>query len=259
MKSKAILFMTVFLLFTCFGAYGNEIDGFMKRVEKLKPVPDQISAALDQMEKEGVITEKNLLAYNKTLEKYASDMKKTFDHGVKMMEKEGKSEGKKMAGASKAFQEFENMAEEHQKKLKEIEKKAQANDDMVKSGKILMSPEVLKKMSKEEREEFFKFLDKPVRKDYQTKYPDLFAALANEIFEAIATPAEAVAAVGCIAACSAPPWVQCAFCCAGALGEAASAYLTFQKAWNWCGKLWSSGWRNACKAACVAALIAVIA
>ena len=259
MKSRLTFLVAVFLLFMWSGAYGSEIDSFKKKFEKLRPIPDQVSATLDQMEKEGVITEKNLTDYNKKLEKYAHDMKKTFDQGVKMMEKEGKSEGKENAGASKVFQKFEDMANEHQKKLKAIEKKAQLSDDMVKSGKIMMSPGVIKRMTTEEKEEFLKFLDEPVRKDYMTKYPDLFAALVNQFFDMIATPAEAIAAVGCIALCSAPPWVGCAICCLGALADAASAYNKFLSVWNWCGKIWSSGWRKACKAAAVTALIVVIA
>lgn len=159
----------------------------------------------------------------------------------------------------KIIRDFEGMASEHEGKFKELEKKANKIDSKIKSGEIKLSPEILKNMSKEAREEFYKYLDKPAREEYKKNYPELFSKVINYLSDLIATPAEAWNVKPCIPVCAAPnpPCIACVLILGG--GAAAEQWYTFEKAWNGCGKYFSSWWKYACRTAAVAVYIAWIA
>ena len=260
MTRKMLLLLVVasFFLITS-NAFGDPVGDYMKRLDKLKPVPDQLSAALDSMQKEGMVTEKNSLNFNNKLEKYAGDMKMAFEQVGELTLKEAKSEGKENQGASKALAKFEDMAVGHEKKMKELDEKAQKIDDLIKSGKIRIDPALLKKMTAEERKDLMEFLDEPTRKEYQEKYPDLFASLMNHVADFLVSPAEAAQAADCLPLCNPATWPACAACVVIWGGvNAVYKWNTFKSAWDWCGK--KNRWiRYACRAAAVAVYVAYIA
>lgn len=256
---KKLLLVLIFCsIFIVSNVYADAVQRMNQEIENLKPIPDKLNALLDDMEKTRLVTEKNGGQYNKILMDYAKRIRKSSSALPEMTKKWVDSKGKENQGMEKVIANYEKMASEHEKKFKELEKKAQRVDDKIKSGEIKLAPEILKSMTKEEREEFYKFLSEPARKEYKKQYPDLFAKGFNYIMEFIAPSAEAANLRPCIPLCPAvnPACVACVI----VLGADAAyqQWDTFQKAWNWCGEL-SRWWRYACRTAAVAVFIAWIA
>jgi len=259
MTRKLLLLVAVCFFVITSNAFGDPVGECNKQLDKLKPVPDQISAALNSIEKEGMVTEKNSINFIDKLDKYAVDMKKAFEQVGNLTLQEAKSEGKENQGASKSLSKFEEMATAHEKKMKELDQKAQKIDDMVKSGKIRIDPALIKRMSQEERKDLMEFLDEPARKEYKQKYPELFASLVNHVADLLSSPAEASQAAVCLPLCNPATWPVGAACVALMVGvSAAYQWNTFQSAYNWCGT--RSRWvRYACRTAAVLVYVAYVA
>lgn len=257
---KRIFLLILFCgIFIAINAFAVTVDQMNKEISSLKVVPEKLNALLDNMEKSRLITEKNGGEYNKMLLEYAKRIRKSSTEIARMTKKWADTKGKENQGMEKIIADYEKMASEHEKKFKELENKAQRIDDKIKSGEIKLAPEVLKKMTKEEREEFFKYLSEPARKEYKTNYPDLFSKAINYISGLIATPAEAAHLAPCIPECTPATIPLCAVCVTIFGGNAAlDAWNTFKKAWDWCGTL-SRWWRYGCRTAAVTGYVAWIA
>jgi hypothetical protein len=171
-------------------AWAGAVDQAMAELKRLEPMPDQIHAIYDRIEKERVLTYKDDATIDKSLVKYANGMRNSFNRIVKLSQAEAKSEGKEHPGAVKALTQLEEMAKQHEKKVAAIEDRAKKLDTLIRNGDVRLDEGMLKRMSKEDREEFLKYVSEPVRKEYLEKYKDLFAAWVTRFADLISSDAQ---------------------------------------------------------------------
>lgn len=239
---------------------GAPVDQAMIELKRLDPVPDQIHAIYDRIEKERVLTYKNDVAIDAALTKYSRNLRRSFERIAKLSEEEAKSEGKKSAGASKVLAQLENMASRHEKRVAAIEDRAKKLDVLIRNGDVRLDEEMLKRMSKDDREEFIKYVSEPVRKEYLDKYKDLFAAWVTRFADLISSDAQASAISPCIPMCNPASWPLCAVCVVTFGGATALIkWNDLQSNLATCDKIRWTWVRRGCKAGAVAVYVAYIA
>jgi hypothetical protein len=236
------------------------VDKAMAGLRQLEPMPDQILSIYDRIEKSRVLTYKDDLTIDKALDRYAHGMRNSLKHIAKLSEAEAKSEGKQNPGAVKAMAQLEKMASEHEKKLHAIEDRAKKLDTLIRNGDVRLDEAMLKRMNKEDRQEFLKYVSEPVAKQYSEKYKELFAAWFTRFADLISTDAQASAISPCIPMCNPASWPACAVCVA-AFGGITAVYK-----WNdlmanlaTCDKIKWSWVRKTCKAGAIALYVYYIA
>jgi hypothetical protein len=241
-------------------AAGAPVDQAMAELKRLEPVPDQIHAIYDRVEKQRVLAYKDDVAIDKSLTKYSQNLRRTFERIAKLSEEEAKSEGKKSAGAHKALARLEDMAKVHEKRVAALEDRAKKLDTLIRNGDVRLDEEMLKRMSKEDREEFLKYVSEPIQKEYLDQYKQLFAAWVTRFADLVSTDAQASAISPCIPMCNPASWPACAVCVA-AFGGITAVYK-----WNdlmsnlaTCDKIRWTWVRRGCKAGAIALYVYYIA
>ncbi len=260
MRRAALALLGAGLLGFAAAVAGAPVDQAMAELKRLEPVPDQIHAIYDRIEKERVLTYKNDVAIDAALTKYSKNLRRSFERIAKLSEEEAKSEGKKSPGASKALAQLEDMASRHEKRVAAIEDRAKKLDVLIRNGDVRLDEEMLKRMSKQDREEFLKYVSEPVQKEYREKYKELFAAWVTRFADLISSDARASAISPCIPMCNPASWPACAVCVA-AFGGITAVYK-----WNdlmsnlaTCDKIRWTWVRRGCKAGAIALYVYYIA
>jgi len=226
----------------------------------------RIEAGLGQIERTQKVTESFDL--DAEIATYRDRLRKAYDASLQAAQDEAKKEQTRKgagAGAGQRLQAWETKAANHPPRVEKVLNRVMTINLKVRDGRVMIAPELLRKLPAEEMDELRKWLTPAAIKKYQAIDPSLFASASMDprnmlvwLGDALVSEAEGAVAITCVPVCSATP-AACIPCVGAVVGVGSFLVTKLDEAFAECDKLRTRFLRGACKVGAVLALITLIA